>query len=593
MLLQLNAFLLRQGLSPIRAISTASLPDTSFALWTNNRLEPLEVADGDLLDAAVPGDVIVALVRRPIAPPAWQQFIQDALALPDFGRASSALGVILFCATGDSTPAGGPIRWLGWCFGFGWRVMRRRATDPRFGLLVALNALAPVSHPLPDVGDPPLPPSRAPRLSDLQYRTTAPFFQQTGHRAARDIPVEGFRIDRASDLVSAVGGRTADPLLPRVLGGRSVRFRAGVDCVADLVKLSEELRSRSSTDGYKQSFGWVDNITPVDDEPLIELLRQQLVADLLTRPVPSTVDALLPDDLIDVGDDRSIQYVLYPRERQPNACRTTLTVAMLSRLAAGLCDPARPDALLDCELRFLDEARECVGAATILECLCADLTVDGELYVVCDGDFYQVDRTFVQRIDDELSRLPESDLALPCYRGGTEGSYNESVGRADPDRFAVLDRSLIQLPDETGIEPCDLVGASGALVHVKRKGKSSVLSHLFLQAVNSCDTLRWSPEAKAQLREMIKARGASPTLVASALQALDRLEQGGHDIEVVFAFLGDWRQRTITSLPLFSRVSLVQAARRIGQLGYQPSFKLIDICQQIEPSPTPQAVQAR
>src|SRR5829696_4565576 len=92
MLLQLNAFLLRQGLSPIRAISTASLPDTSFALWTNNRLEPLEVADGDLLDAAVPGDVIVALVRRPIAPPAWQQFIQDALALPDFGRASSALG---------------------------------------------------------------------------------------------------------------------------------------------------------------------------------------------------------------------------------------------------------------------------------------------------------------------------------------------------------------------------------------------------------------------------------------------------------------------------------------------------------------------
>ena len=91
-MLQLNAFLLRQGISPVRAISTASLPDTSFALWTNNRLEPLEVADGDLLDAAVPGDVIVALVRRPIAPPAWQQFIQDALALPDFGRASSALG---------------------------------------------------------------------------------------------------------------------------------------------------------------------------------------------------------------------------------------------------------------------------------------------------------------------------------------------------------------------------------------------------------------------------------------------------------------------------------------------------------------------
>src|SRR5215207_6163136 len=217
MLLQLNAFLLRQGISPTRAISTASLSDTSFALWTNNRLEPLEVADSDLFDAAVAGEVIVALVRRPIAPPAWQQFIQDALALPNFGRASSALGAIVFCAMGDGTQASGPTRWLGWCFGLGWRLMRRRATDPRFGLLVALNALAPVSHPLPAASDPPLPSSRAPRLSDLQYRTTAPYFQQTGHRAARDIPVEGFRIDRASDLVSAVGAALPTRCFPRCL----------------------------------------------------------------------------------------------------------------------------------------------------------------------------------------------------------------------------------------------------------------------------------------------------------------------------------------------------------------------------------------
>ena len=68
-MLQLNAFLLRQGISPVRAISTASLPDTSFALWTNNRLEPLEVADGDLLDAAVPGDVIVAWCAGPLPRP--------------------------------------------------------------------------------------------------------------------------------------------------------------------------------------------------------------------------------------------------------------------------------------------------------------------------------------------------------------------------------------------------------------------------------------------------------------------------------------------------------------------------------------------
>jgi hypothetical protein len=46
-------------------------------------------------------------------------------------------------------------------------------------------------------------------------------------------------------------------------------------------------------------------------------------------------------------------------------------------------------------------------------------------------------------------------------------------------------------------------------------------------------------------------------------------------VEVAFAFLGDWRNRTITSLPLFSRISLVTQARRVSNLGYLPTVALI------------------
>jgi len=578
MLLALNAFLLRHRVTPVRAISPTFIPDSKLAYWTGSRLEPLDIHDSDLLDAVVPGDVIVALLHRPIDAPAWQRFMQDALGLPDFSTGSASLGAVVFCAIDETTRDGSRIRWVAWCFGSGSRALRRTASDPRFGLLAALNALAPVVDPPPTIEGTPRVSRRTPRLSELRYRTTTPYFQQTGHRAARDIPMEGFRIDRATDVVAAAGGRSADPLLPKVLGGRSLRFRTDVQDIADLVKLSEEVRSRSSTNRYKDAFGWVDNITPVDDEPLVDLLRQRLVTDLLADPVPHTVDVLLPDDLLDVGDERSIQYILYPHERRDSACRITLTIAMLSQLVTRSHHLARPSDALEMELRFLDEAREPVGTATILECLCADLTVDHEQYVAYDGDFYRVDRAFVQAIDNQLGGLPESDLALPCYRGQTEGGYNLSVGQAHPERFAVLDRSLIWLPGETGIEACDLVAASGALVHVKRKGKSSVLSHLFLQAVNSCDALRHSAEAREQLRVMLKQRSASQALATSALEALTRLERRGDDLEVVFAFLGDWRQRTVTSLPLFSKVSLVQAARRIGQLGYRASVELVGAC---------------
>jgi hypothetical protein len=45
--------------------------------------------------------------------------------------------------------------------------------------------------------------------------------------------------------------------------------------------------------------------------------------------------------------------------------------------------------------------------------------------------------------------------------------------------------------------------------------------------------------------------------------------------EVVFAFLGDWRNRDVRALPLFSRISLVQTVRRLNGLGYRPTVALI------------------
>jgi len=574
MRLQLNAFLLRQGIMPVGAISQSFMPHTEWAYWAGARLEWLDmIEDRDLLDAAVSGDVVVALLRRPTEAPAWQQFVEDVLGVVGLAGGSDSLGAIVFCATSDQSR----IQWVTWCFGSGSRAMRKYAAEPRFGLVAALNTLAPDMGTLPTAGGAVQSTGPAPRLRELRYRTTTPYFQQTGHRAARDIPVEGFRVDRSSDLVSAVGGRSADPLLARVEGGRSLRFETDIEQVADLVKLSEEIVRRSRVNHYKAAFGWVDNITPVYDEALIEILRQRLLAEFRADPLPPTVDVLLPDDLLDIGDDRSIQYVLFPGERRQTASRMTLTPTLVSRYVVRSDDPADSSRVLDAEFRFLDEGHEPVGAPTLLECLCADLMVDGEQYMAYDGDFYKVDHTFAKGIDDQLGRLPESDLMLPSYRGETEGRYNERVGREYPEHFAVLDRSLVRLSGETGIEACDLLGASGALVHVKRKGKSSVLSHLFLQAVNSCAVLRRSAEAREQLKVMIEAHAASQALVVSALEELTRLEHGGDGVEVVFAFLGDWRHQTIMSLPFFSRVSLVQAARRISELGYRVSVKLVGI----------------
>jgi uncharacterized protein (TIGR04141 family) len=131
------------------------------------------------------------------------------------------------------------------------------------------------------------------------------------------------------------------------------------------------------------------------------------------------------------------------------------------------------------------------------------------------------------------------------------------------------------LPDEHGIEPADLVCSSGALIHVKRKGKSSVLSHLFLQVANSCELLRRSPPAWQQLSQLIRERAASDPVIASIEAAHAAARNRESELEVAFAFLGDWSGKTITSLPLFSRISMVNEARRVSNLGFRPTVALI------------------
>ena len=48
-------------------------------------------------------------------------------------------------------------------------------------------------------------------------------------------------------------------------------------------------------------FSWIDNVRPIDDPELIHELRLQLVDELVADPGSPAIDAIFPDDLINVG----------------------------------------------------------------------------------------------------------------------------------------------------------------------------------------------------------------------------------------------------------------------------------------------------
>jgi uncharacterized protein (TIGR04141 family) len=577
MMLSLNAVLLRRKATPANAWSQASLANIELFYWTDNGLESLDLADTDVLDAATPGDIIIAILRRFAVVPAWQRFLRDSLNLTGFGSGGGqSLGAAIFCCVSPEDSGSTLFRWMAWTFGTASRALSRANLDPRFGLIAVLNLMVLPLLGVEHASDGSTTRNRGPQLREIRYRTTAPYVQQTGHRAARDIPVDGFRVDRSSDLIATVGGSGADPALTTstVLGGRSLRFRAAVRNIADLVELAEIAVDRSRAVDYREAFSWIDNIKLVDDEDLIAQLRAHLAGILTQRPDSPSIDAILPDDLIEAGEDRSIRYILFPRERGTGQGRITLTTTAIAALLGRFPDPA---VALDAELRFLDESNEFIGAATALECLSANMRVAGKEFIAYDGEFYEVNSNFVVRINQEVMRIPNSSLIYPSYHGETEPQYNSMVGRDYPQDFIELDRALIEMPGEYGVEASDLVAASGALIHVKRKGKSSTLSHLFLQAANSCELLRRAPETWDQVRMMMEQRARDPETAARAAACQATAQQHREAVEVAFGFLGDWRNRSVMDLPLFSRISLVNETRRIGNLGFRATVALISL----------------
>lgn len=571
--LAVNAFLLRSNIeSPASALTESAEGHVTFYVPQAANAAGLWAAEDDLelLEASRPGDALLALIQRPSAAPTWHGFVRKEFGLDDFDPVrGTSTGAILFTKVVD--PAFGDERWLAWCFGSGSRSLRRSASDPRFGLLSALSGVSPETSANGE--------SSSPRLRSLSHRSYAPYHRASGHRASRDIPLDAFPLDRMSDLVAAAGGKVSTPWASSLLGSRSLRFTASVSSTTDLVDLANEVMDLFRSDRYKRSYGWVDNFSLVECEELIDGLESRVTELLRGQGTLAELDVLIADDLTDLDREREIEFFRFKGRgaRRSDACDKTLTLEMVrSRVRAVVG--------LDClseAVEFLDSNRQSIGSCSLLELLSGEVVFNDRTYVLYDGDFYLVDTTFLADIGKRLDAIPVSAVELPPYEGGSESSYNDLVG-ARSDSLLCLDRQLITVAGESSFEACDLLDVDRRFIHVKRKGRSSTLSHLFFQARVSGEMLLLEASARNKFIELARMNGRKlgidrQTVLESSLAELEAGARAAGEWEVVFAFLGDWADRSIHDLPLFSRVALAGIAHDLQLRGFRVAYKCVDI----------------
>lgn len=215
---------------------------------------------------------------------------------------------------------------------------------------------------------------------------------------------------------------------------------------------------------------------------------------------------------------------------------------------------------------------------TLYQCLVSEQRADDRLYVLIEGRWFEVSPTLAERVDNFTSRLGHAPLALPSStRGEAEADYNRRLALAAGGDRLCLDGEILRPEGATsGLEFCDVLTSDGTLLHVKRKSRSSTLSHLFAQGVVSATTLLGDAEFRVRLREVIAAMtGGAAHRWSDLIPGADQ-QPARDNFRVSYVVIANSRKPGNDWLPFFSKLNLMQSARALQNLGIDVTLDRVE-----------------
>ena len=483
-------------------------------------------------------------IKRPATRiPGWAGFFAGQVERRAFGLITSVSGVLLVQVHD---------RWFAVTFGPGGRfLVEKTAIEERFGLLVVLNSI-------PDN-----------QIRSMDKTAFDALATQSRVQTSREASPIEFGLDVERDLVRAVTGTPGDTGLgQRVHGVDSLKASVRID-LADLPDLLARYLAQYRSTNYRRSFPWVDHIAEVKDTVLRENLNEQLL-NRIHHDQLETCWLAVPE-IVDWDRIDGFRYGWRQKNPKHNdidlrtwldeLVNTVRTVSSLRDVDLGLLSKRK--------VFCLDTNGMTINRWSVYKCLNAEIEGDdGNAYLISAGKWYRVGRDFVRGVNEYFVQLPRYGHALPEYCHDSEGSYNESVARADPHTFALLDKQNIPYGGgPSKIEFCDLYTRHADIIHIKRYGGSNVLSHLFSQGTVSGEVF-WM---QSDFRELVNQRLPESHRIEDCTR-----RPGRDEYQVVFAIVSK-QEGDGLSLPFFSRLNLRAAARRLQAFGYRVSIAKIPV----------------
>lgn len=314
---------------------------------------------------------------------------------------------------------------------------------------------------------------------------------------------------------------------------------------------------------YKQEFGFIDDLRAIRDPSRIEQLNERLMDRLRDNDLgtihmapPEVTDVQDIDEFVfsDFEDDTFVDLDVDIYRTLVLKKGHELTVNRLQKGKVGVTYRGGSD------VNYL---------WSTLDCIVAEVREDDRLFVLSGGTWYQIEGEFAERVAQAAERRARDPESLPkAEQNETERAY--SIRVANDNNITLLDGFLVKSEGaRSPIEFCDLLDKSRRIVHVKRRSRSSTLSHLFSQGAVSAEAFLRDVTFRRAIVDRLSSSGDAEVI---ALISDERPEAGSW--EIVYAIIGTDGCGP-RELPFFSQLNFKIAAERLENSQFRVSLQQI------------------
>jgi len=356
-------------------------------------------------------------------------------------------------------------------------------------------------------------------------------------------------------LILGVTGKSKNEVFGKTITGKDalgVSAKIDINTIEGFLKQCFEYYCK---DDYKENFGWIDQIAEIKSNTTINMLNESMIEKVkdkdfnkLWMAIPEIIDwedvegfCYSHENTDEKLDDIEIQGFLKGLLIDEDYSKTSMDMFTKYKI---LCYSSSSDIIKHQWKAF--------------NCLYCEMEQNDSVFLLTNGKWYKIATDFVTQVNETYQGLLRKNIALslPGYNDKNEDKYNKRVANSINNICLMHEKNIPYGGGHSNIEFCDLFSKDKEMIHVKRYGGSSVLSHLFNQGLVSGELFRAEKDFRVKVNDKLP----------NDYKLSNTANIQPSEYKVVYAIIS--RTDKKLNIPFFSKVSLKNAKRRLEMIGY-------------------------